>query len=64
MSSDLIRQRQAFAATGEFQATQLIAPLLSAPELTPAEKNIRLWKSYLPNDCVTSMIMMGWDYST
>jgi hypothetical protein len=23
--------------------------------------NIRLWSSYLPEDCVNAMITMGWD---
>jgi hypothetical protein len=23
--------------------------------------NIRLWSSYLPEDCVNTMIKMGWD---
>ena len=26
--------------------------------------NISAWKSYLPLDCINSMIGMGWDYST
>jgi hypothetical protein len=51
-------------------------PLEDAPELTaaaPAEvqapdadaersaENILLWRSYLPQDCVDTMIAMGWD---
>lgn len=35
---------------------------------TPAEqaragKNIALWKTYLPDDCIETMIAMGWDLS-
>jgi hypothetical protein len=26
--------------------------------------NIRLWRSYLPQDCVNKMIEMGWDRTT
>jgi hypothetical protein len=26
--------------------------------------NIRLWRSYLPEDCVNTMIKMGWDQTT
>jgi hypothetical protein len=32
-------------------------------ESKPAE-NIRLWRTYLPDDCITTMINMGWDQST
>jgi hypothetical protein len=26
--------------------------------------NIRLWKLYLPEDCINTMIEMGWDRTT
>jgi len=26
--------------------------------------NIRLWKLYLPEDCINTMIDMGWDRTT
>jgi hypothetical protein len=26
--------------------------------------NIRIWRSYLPEDCVNTMIKMGWDQTT
>ena len=29
-----------------------------------SEKNVREWMSYLPQDCIESMIRMGWDLST
>jgi hypothetical protein len=29
-----------------------------------AAQNISLWASYLPPDCVKSMIAMGWDRTT
>jgi hypothetical protein len=27
-------------------------------------KNILVWRSYLPEDCVNTMIQMGWDQTT
>jgi hypothetical protein len=27
-------------------------------------RNIALWNSYLPPDCVRTMVRMGWDYTT
>jgi hypothetical protein len=29
-----------------------------------SERNIRLWRSYLPPECVETMINMGWDKTT
>ena len=26
--------------------------------------NVRLWRSYLPEDCVNTMIRLGWDQTT
>ena len=27
-------------------------------------RNIRLWRTYLPEDCVNTMIKMGWEQTT
>jgi hypothetical protein len=37
---------------------------LTDSERAHCEANVRLWKSYLPADCVYTMIAMGWDLST
>ncbi len=29
-----------------------------------SENNISQWKSYLPQDCIETMIAMGWDVTT
>jgi len=29
-----------------------------------SEENILQWKSYLPEDCIRTMIEMGWDVTT
>jgi hypothetical protein len=29
-----------------------------------SERNIRMWSSYLPPECVNTMIRMGWDRTT
>jgi hypothetical protein len=43
----------------------------AAPVVSPAnddvarsENNILQWMSYLPEDCIRTMIQMGWDVST
>jgi hypothetical protein len=38
--------------------------LFAKPNHANSAKNILLWNSYLPHDCVKSMINMGWDHST
>lgn len=35
----------------------------SAEDTARSAQNIALWKSYLPDDCVETMISMGWDRS-
>jgi hypothetical protein len=37
---------------------------MQACDAARSEKNIAEWSSYLPADCVNSMISMGWDVST
>jgi hypothetical protein len=34
------------------------------PYLERAARNIASWKSYLPEDCVITMVRMGWDRTT
>ncbi len=46
-----------------FQATaQPVA--MQACDAARSERNIAEWLSYLPADCVKTMISMGWDVST
>jgi hypothetical protein len=33
-------------------------------EVARSEENILQWMSYLPEDCVRTMIQMGWDVTT
>jgi len=33
-------------------------------EIRRSEDNILQWMSYLPEDCIRTMITMGWDVST
>jgi hypothetical protein len=37
---------------------------LTAAEHMHSEANVCLWRSYLPADCVNTMIGMGWHLST
>ena len=44
--------------------TDLKLPMQTAKGLSGSQRNIREWQSYLPEDCVATMIAMGWDVST
>lgn len=35
-----------------------------ALQATRSQQNIAPWKSYLPEQCVTTMIALGWDRTT
>jgi hypothetical protein len=37
---------------------------LRAADAKRSVKNISQWNSYLPTDCVRTMVRMGWDYTT
>ena len=36
----------------------------AATDIAHSEKNILQWMSYLPQDCIRTMILMGWDITT
>jgi hypothetical protein len=37
---------------------------VSDGDVVRSENNILQWMSYLPEDCIRSMITMGWDVTT
>ena len=36
----------------------------SAADIARSENNILQWMSYLPEDCIRTMVLMGWDITT
>jgi hypothetical protein len=36
----------------------------SAAVMAHSEENILRWMSYLPEDCIRTMVLMGWDITT
>jgi hypothetical protein len=36
----------------------------TAVDIAHSEENILQWMSYLPEDCIRTMILMGWDLTT
>jgi hypothetical protein len=64
--------RDALARQTRFDEPERDSPQTQAPadwqtdddKAARSKKNILLWRSYLPEDCVATMIIMGWDLST
>jgi hypothetical protein len=66
MDTDIQVQQQVFV---EFPMESLDAPSSTDAREDPedivrSECNILAWMSYLPEDCVRTMIQMGWDITT
>jgi hypothetical protein len=36
----------------------------NAVDIAHSENNILQWMSYLPEDCIRTMVLMGWDITT
>jgi hypothetical protein len=36
----------------------------NAADIAHSENNILEWMSYLPEDCIRTMVLMGWDITT
>jgi hypothetical protein len=36
----------------------------AAADIAHSEQNILQWMSYLPEDCIRTMVLMGWDLTT
>ncbi|HME40370.1 MAG TPA: hypothetical protein VKG63_15545 [Steroidobacteraceae bacterium] len=67
MGTDTQAQQQIFVElrTEPSPAADAVVKAASdAADRARSEENILKWKSYLPADCVESMIAMGWDVST
>jgi hypothetical protein len=66
MATQALAQRRAFT---EMQSVSLaIAARADAREtavdIAHSEENILQWMSYLPEDCIRTMVLMGWDITT
>ena len=46
------------------EASAAVEVQVSTADAARSEDNILQWMAYLPEDCVRTMIEMGWDVST
>jgi hypothetical protein len=66
MEPDTLVQQQDFAELPE-EPSDAAAPVearVNHDGAARSEENILQWMSYLPEDCVRTMIEMGWDITT
>ena len=64
-NSQLQRQSVAESQPESSDAVETAAPSgMQACDAARAQRNIAEWSSFLPADCVNTMISMGWDVST
>jgi hypothetical protein len=65
-NSQLKQQEVAESQPESSESFQAPAPpvVMQACDAARSQQNIDEWSSYLPADCVNTMISMGWDVST
>jgi hypothetical protein len=66
MAVQALAQRRAFI---EMQSESLALAMRadardSAADIAYSKENILRWMSYLPKDCIRTMVLMGWDITT
>jgi hypothetical protein len=64
-TATLVLQQEFTALPGESSgAAAPVEARVSDADIARSEENILRWMSYLPEDCVRTMIDMGWDVTT
>jgi hypothetical protein len=48
----------------ELSATASSIDVQNDADVARSEKNVLQWMAYLPEDCIRTMIQMGWDLTT
>jgi len=56
-------QRPPFIAV-QSESLALNSRAESAADIQHSKENILQWMSYLPDDCIRTMVLMGWDITT
>jgi hypothetical protein len=60
-----VQQRfSAEVATEPSEASASVEVQVSSADTARSEDNVLRWMAYLPEDCVRTMIDMGWDLTT
>jgi hypothetical protein len=66
MERDTLVQQQGFVEVPEEPSDVATSAEVraNADDAARSEENILQWMSYLPEDCIRTMIEMGWDVTT
>jgi hypothetical protein len=66
MEPDTLAQQQDLPELSEepAEAAAMVEGCVNQNDAARSEQNILQWMSYLPEDCVKTMIEMGWDITT
>jgi hypothetical protein len=60
-----VQQRvSAEVSTESSEASATVEVQVSSADAARSEDNVLQWMAYLPEDCVRTMIDMGWDLTT
>ena len=59
-----VLQRFFFEGSSESSDAVLSIDAQADDDIRRSEDNILQWMAYLPEDCIRTMIVMGWDVST
>ena len=59
-----VLQRFFFEGSSESSDAVLSIDAQADDDIRRSEDNILQWMAYLPEDCIKTMIAMGWDVST
>jgi hypothetical protein len=59
-----VLQRCLFEGSSESSDAILPIDARADDDVRRSEENILQWMSYLPEDCIRTMIVLGWDVST
>jgi hypothetical protein len=65
MEADIPSRQQDFVdPLGELEASSGVKIPVDAADAARSTANILRWRAYLPENCVRTMIAMGWDLTT
>jgi hypothetical protein len=66
MATDALVQPQVYMGLGGglWNAPVPAGLMVSNADIVRSEENILRWMTYLPQDCIETMIRMGWDVTT
>jgi hypothetical protein len=64
MDTTQVLQRFFFAGLSDSSDAVLPIETQADDDIRRSEDNILKWMAYLPEDCIRTMIIMGWDVTT